>query len=230
MRFLFFGFSLPVLLVALVLIWTTTSSTAFPRLPKTAFTHLGRSRTTKTSTTAVYFFGGPKDDGSPGDYVCLVRTNSKRKVCALLLPRKRMQDCRIRMRLCYRQAVVAQRPILIGSLLFVSIACTTCTFSPNQCFPLNAAQFYFGKPNACHCVDTMHGLSITIVIPSPIDDRIAATSLRRVPKRGRLSRTTGPVLRVVPSSGASKKYPKGPPLLRRARLHPSTKRANSGHY
>ena len=36
------------------------------------------SSCTGTSTlrrdTQLYFFGGPKDDGSPGDYVCLVRT------------------------------------------------------------------------------------------------------------------------------------------------------------
>jgi hypothetical protein len=27
-----------------------------------------------TTSTQLYFFGQPKDDGSPGDYVCMVRT------------------------------------------------------------------------------------------------------------------------------------------------------------
>ena len=29
--------------------------------------------TNNKPSTQLYFFGGPKDDGSPGDYVCLVR-------------------------------------------------------------------------------------------------------------------------------------------------------------
>ena len=32
-----------------------------------------QSRSTAVSNTQLYIFGGPKDDGSPGDYVCLVR-------------------------------------------------------------------------------------------------------------------------------------------------------------
>lgn len=32
-----------------------------------------QSRSAVVSNTQLHFFGGPKDDGSPGDYVCKVR-------------------------------------------------------------------------------------------------------------------------------------------------------------
>ena len=51
-------------LVALVVALTTmTTTTAF-----TSVTVPNRA----ASTTQLFFFGQPKDDGSPGDYVCLV--------------------------------------------------------------------------------------------------------------------------------------------------------------
>ena len=36
---------------------------------------LVQSRSAALSNTQLYFFGGPKDDGSPGDYVCKVRVS-----------------------------------------------------------------------------------------------------------------------------------------------------------
>ena len=32
-----------------------------------------------TSTTQLFIFGGPKDDGSPGDYVCKVSEHDRRR-------------------------------------------------------------------------------------------------------------------------------------------------------
>jgi rubredoxin len=42
-------------------------------LPQSAlgFTNSAGVSTRVTSSTQLYFFGGPKDDGSPGDYKCL---------------------------------------------------------------------------------------------------------------------------------------------------------------
>ncbi|GAX10591.1 hypothetical protein FisN_14Lh091 [Fistulifera solaris] len=51
---------LPFLLA--LLCWTSHAFTTAP----TKSLH----RATATTTTELYFFGQPKDDGSPGDYVC----------------------------------------------------------------------------------------------------------------------------------------------------------------
>jgi hypothetical protein len=59
------------LLVVLMMTNDMSSIHAF-----TSVAVIGRSiniRNTQKQGTQLFFFGGPKDDGSPGDYVCLVR-------------------------------------------------------------------------------------------------------------------------------------------------------------
>jgi len=46
------------------------ASSLFAMTPPTASRPSSSSSSSPSSTTRLNFFGGPKDDGSPGDYVC----------------------------------------------------------------------------------------------------------------------------------------------------------------
>lgn len=50
---------------------STVSAFTIPASSTTTTNILSSSRTSTTTKTQLYIFGGPKDDGSPGDYKCL---------------------------------------------------------------------------------------------------------------------------------------------------------------
>jgi hypothetical protein len=50
-----------------------SEATAFTASPIAARAFSSRSTTTRRTAPVVFLFGPPKDDGSPGDYVCQVR-------------------------------------------------------------------------------------------------------------------------------------------------------------
>jgi hypothetical protein len=60
------------LLLSCIWMAATTTTSAFTILPTATTTTIRTTSSSSSTTTSLYFFG-PKDDGSPGDYVCMVR-------------------------------------------------------------------------------------------------------------------------------------------------------------